>query len=414
MEREVKKIGVLGASFNPPTRGHEDIVNQALAEFDEILLVPSIAHPFGKKTIALNDRLAMLKLFIAPWQANEKNGVKIFNIEPVIQKKNPQQNKIYTYDVLSAIESYYHSQHEAVRLQFIVGPDNADPTVWQKFYRYEEIEKRWGIWVAKEKLPIHSTMVRDFIAKSNVAQEKLKTDLRQWVSEPIADYIIEHHLYHRSRKNSIKISPTVTITLVIFSIVQGELAVLIEEKSLPVTMIDPEIDSSLEQAAQRLFKEYMAVETPYLEQVQTIGFDNRIPEEWSVTINYYSLISNVNRNTSWVKLSDLATHELVFDHRAIIMTCLQRFQNKSLYTSLPIFLLPAEFTLTELQRTYETVLGFKMEKKSFRRRLLDAGFLEETGNIRRASHRPAQLYRLAHPQPYFFARIIEGVREGRL
>ena len=39
------KIGVLGASFNPPTRGHEDVVNQALLDFDEVLLVPSILHP---------------------------------------------------------------------------------------------------------------------------------------------------------------------------------------------------------------------------------------------------------------------------------------------------------------------------------------------------------------------------------
>lgn len=409
MEKKVKKIGVLGASFNPPTRGHEDVLKQALIEFDEILLVPSIAHPFEKKAIALGDRLAMLELFIAPWQTNDKKVIKIFNIEPVIQANNPQQNKVYTFDVLSAIESYYHSQNEAVRLQFIVGPDNASPLVWQKFYRHEEIEKRWGIWVAKEQLPIHSTMVRDFIAKSMLNQNQLKTALQQWVSEPIANYIIQHDLYKKT--------PTLTITLVIFSIIQGELAVLIEEKSLPVTAIDPTIDSSLEQAAQRLFKQCLDTQALYLEQVQTIGFDNRIPGEWSVTVNYYglttSLACHADLKKQWIKLSDLAMCDLILDHQAIIQACLRRFQNKSLYTSLPIFLLPVEFTLTELQRTYETVLGFKMEKKSFRRRLLDAGFLEETGNIRRASHRPAQLYRLAHPQPYFFARIIEGVREGR-
>lgn len=406
------RIGVFGASFNPPTRGHEDVINQALSDFDEILLVPSIAHPFEKKSISLTDRLAMLELFIAPWEKKKPSVVKIVNIEPQIQAKQSHKDKVYTFDVLSEIQS----QQKKCKLSFIIGPDNADPEVWKKFYRYEDIEKQWGIWVAKENFPIHSTMVRNMIAESTGDKNKLEASLTQWVSEPIAHYIIQHHLYEN------KSTLTLTITLVIFSITSEGLMVMIEENknfpeqySLPVTAIEPTVDGSLEQAAKRLFKEQLEIDTPYLEQVETIGFYDRVPGEWSVTVNYYGLIHSLagNQEKEWVKLSDLINTNFALDHRVIIESCLQRFQNKSLYTSLPIFLLPAEFTLTELQRTYETVLGFKMEKKSFRRRLLDAGFLEETGNIRRASHRPAQLYRLAHPKPYFFPRIIEGVREGR-
>lgn len=409
------RIGVFGASFNPPTRGHEDVINQALSHFDEILLVPSIAHPFEKKSISLADRLVMLELFIAPWEKKKPGVVKILNIEPMIQAKQLHKDKVgrvYTFDVLSEIQL----QRKKAKLSFILGPDNANPEIWKKFYRYQDIEKQWGVWVAKENLPIHSTVVRNVVAVSTADKNKLEASLIQWVSEPIAHYIIQHHLYEN------KSVPTLTITLVIFSITSEGLMVMVEENKnfpeqycLPVTTIEPTVDGSLEQAAKRLFKEQLEVETSYFEQVETIGFYDRVPGEWSVTVNYYSLIHSLagNQEKKWVKLSDLMNTHFALDHRSIIESCLQRFQNKSLYTSLPIFLLPAEFTLTELQRTYETVLGFKMEKKSFRRRLLDAGFLEETGNIRRASHRPAQLYRLAHPRPYFFPRIIEGVREGR-
>lgn len=223
------------------------------------------------------------------------------------------------------------------------------------------------------------------------------------------------------------VDPILSITVVVFSIVEDTLTVMMQKPlgeikttwSLLEDNIKPALDSRLDHAVKRIFKNQMGMETLYLEQVETIGNDYRVPQRWSVSVNYYCLVSQSDiafnqpgENRKWIPISDLPDAPIAFDHREIIESCLQRFQNKSLYTSLPIFLLPKEFTLTELQKTYEIVLGFKVEKKSFRRRLLDAGFLEETGNIRRASHRPAQLYRLAHPQPYFFPRIIEGVRHS--
>lgn len=218
--------------------------------------------------------------------------------------------------------------------------------------------------------------------------------------------------------------PSLSITMVFFSLINEQLNIMLDIKqnkwSLPEEHVNTELDHSLEQTVKRVFKQRMGKDTPYLEQVETLGNKHRIPHSWSVTINYYCLVSQsdtpenwASDKAKWIPYADLNEADIAFDHRDVIESCLQRFQNKSLYTSLPIFLLPQEFTLTELQKTYEIVLGFKIEKKSFRRRLLDAGFLEETGNIRRASHRPALLYRLAHPQPYFFPRIIEGVRENR-
>lgn len=214
--------------------------------------------------------------------------------------------------------------------------------------------------------------------------------------------------------------PILTVAIVVFSLINDKLSVLVEKTQLPEDIINYKRDKTLESTVRRVLKERLGIETPYIEQVQTIGSHGRLPNQWSVCINYYCLVSHANvqihsssNGVRWLSLEKLNQSKLDYDHNDIIEACLHRLQNKSLYTSLPIFLLPEEFTLTELQKTYEIVLGFKVEKKSFRRRLLDAGFLKETGNIRRASHRPAQLYCLAQVQPYFFARIIEGVRESK-
>lgn len=218
-----------------------------------------------------------------------------------------------------------------------------------------------------------------------------------------------------------------TLDLVVFALYKQELCFLTLKRkeppfedvwSLPATQIDPIVDEDLEHAAKRLLKKLTGLDAPYLEQVQTLGNKDRDPRGWAVTVVYYSLISCqhidvVQNDPSLCWMPVKKQKQLAFDHSFIVESCLQRLHNKCLYTSLPIFLLEEEFTLTDLQKIYEVILGFKMEKKSFRRRLLDAGFLKETGNIRRANHRPAQMYRLSHKHPYFFARIIEGARESK-
>jgi hypothetical protein len=67
--------------------------------------------------------------------------------------------------------------------------------------------------------------------------------------------------------------------------------------------------------------------------------------------------------------------------------------------------LPREFTLTELQRTYEIVLGRSLAKSAFRTRVLAADLARAVGRTRHGPDRPAQMYRLRNPrEPVFFAR----------
>ena len=95
----------------------------------------------------------------------------------------------------------------------------------------------------------------------------------------------------------------------------------------------------------------------------------------------------------WQAVADLP--ELAFDHAEIVRYALQRLRYKLEYTSVGFELLPNEFTLTELQTAYEIVLGEKLDKRNFRRRILEAGILSETTRYRESEGqgRPARLYR---------------------
>lgn len=195
----MQRIGVMGASFNPPTRGHVSVILQAYNDFDDILLVPSLLHAFQKNLSPIEHRLRMLHLMVEnELSAREKQRVTIFNIEPTLLSANPNATSIYTFDVLTAIEHFYQKQNVPCEIRFIVGPDLAAPAMWHKFYRYQEIEQRWPLYVVKEKLPIHSTMVRDIVSKISPSNAIQKMQLSELVGDSIADYILAHHLYQDS------------------------------------------------------------------------------------------------------------------------------------------------------------------------------------------------------------------------
>ncbi len=72
---------------------------------------------------------------------------------------------------------------------------------------------------------------------------------------------------------------------------------------------------------------------------------------------------------------------------------LGRLRCKLEYTGAGFHLMPEKFTLSELQTLYETVLGEKLDKRNFRRKVLQSNILEEAGGFRVGDGRPAKLYR---------------------
>ena len=83
-----------------------------------------------------------------------------------------------------------------------------------------------------------------------------------------------------------------------------------------------------------------------------------------------------------------------FDHRRILATAIGRVRAKIKYRPVIFELMPDEFTLFELQRTVEAILGPHLHKQNFRRLVESAGLVEPTGEVRtRTGGRPAKLYR---------------------
>jgi len=223
--------------------------------------------------------------------------------------------------------------------------------------------------------------------------------------------------------------PLATVDVVTFGIQDGLLKVLLVQRpraadepfpglwALPGGFLDTGSDADLESCAKRKLREKTAVEASYLEQLGSWGSATRDPRGWSATHVYFALMRADNLiiraggnadDTRWFPIEGNRVKEkLAFDHIDILKAAVSRLRNKVEYTSLPAFLMPQEFTLTELQSIYEVLLGRPVEKKSFRTRILATDLLEEVNRFKMGANRPAQLYRLRNPRrPVFFSRAL--------
>ncbi len=84
---------------------------------------------------------------------------------------------------------------------------------------------------------------------------------------------------------------------------------------------------------------------------------------------------------------------LAFDHDELLAAAVASLRNKVERHALPLHLLPEKFTLTDLQRTCEAILGWELDKSVFRRRLKGSEDLVELGEFERGAKRPAQLWK---------------------
>jgi hypothetical protein len=101
--------------------------------------------------------------------------------------------------------------------------------------------------------------------------------------------------------------------------------------------------------------------------------------------------------------------EMRFDHRRILATAIGRLRAKIKYRPVIFELMADEFTLYELQKTVEAILGPHLHKQNFRRLVEGAGLVEPTGEVRaETGGRPARLYRFR--REVLIERPAPGVR----
>lgn len=197
----------------------------------------------------------------------------------------------------------------------------------------------------------------------------------------------------------------VTVDIVIFTIRDSRLKVLLIKRGIPPFKDCYAVpggfvleDESLDAAALRELKEEAGVADVYLEQLYSFGDPKRDPRGRVVTVAYYALIPTGHEvkagsdasSAEWRDAGDLP--KLAFDHRQIVDYAVERLRNKLEYTTAGFTLLPEQFTLSELQGVYEAILGKKLDKRNFRKKLELLGVLKPSSAWRKTGRKPARLY----------------------
>lgn len=208
-----------------------------------------------------------------------------------------------------------------------------------------------------------------------------------------------------------RLYPIVNTDVALFTLADSQLRVLLIQRAnnpapkgwaLPGGMLNPEIDNSLDDTALRILASKTRVALPHLEQVATYSGPDRDPRGWSVSTLYYALLPSdkvpavAGDKTEAIEWCDPERpgHRLSFDHAAMLSQALTTLRDKVGRGALPLHLLPRQFTITELQRACEAILGRELDKGAFRRQLKTSADLEIIdGEFVRGAQRPAQLYR---------------------
>jgi 8-oxo-dGTP diphosphatase len=227
-----------------------------------------------------------------------------------------------------------------------------------------------------------------------------------------------------SSKNNLELNPRISVDCVIFGFDLNQLKVLVIERSisdsekqiltLPGDLIYE--GENLDIAANRVLFELTGLQTIFLEQVGAFGDTDRLnkeadkkwlravreePDARVITIAYFSLVniheyapqaSSFAKSAAWIPLNEI--DELAFDHSDILQTALKKLKNKIRIQPLGFNLLPEKFTLSQLQKLYEAILGRELDKRNFRRKMLKLQLVEMLEERQeKVPHKPSQYFK---------------------
>lgn len=207
----------------------------------------------------------------------------------------------------------------------------------------------------------------------------------------------------------------VTVDLVLMTVADGVLSVLLQRRTdepyanhlaLPGGFVG--IEEALDQSARRVLADKAGLNdqnTAWLEQLYTFGDPKRDPRMRTISVAYFALLPHALLEGAVASKADLALCQvtdpgelLAFDHATIIASTHERLRGKLDYVPIAFALLPALFTLRELQTVHEAITGTTFNKPAFRRRMLDTGWIEPTGQRESdTAFRPAELYKMSRP-----------------
>jgi 8-oxo-dGTP diphosphatase len=203
--------------------------------------------------------------------------------------------------------------------------------------------------------------------------------------------------------------PAVATDIAVFTLRGGALHVLLIERgaepfrgawALPGGFLQP--DEELDACARRELKEETGVDAELLLPFGNFSAPDRDPRERVISVAYLALMPSDElklaaatdaAQAKWFAVSRLPP--LAFDHDRILKQALAVLAGHARRVS-PLFaLLPARFTLSQLQAAYEAVTGEPAEKRNFRKMVATLDCVRETEAFTHGSHRPARLYEAA-------------------
>src|SRR5580704_2582234 len=140
-------------------------------------------------------------------------------------------------------------------------------------------------------------------------------------------------------------------------------------------------DESLEKASDRILKQLTGLEGVYLEQLKTFGDPERDPVERTISVGFFALIDihkyekqiSEDYHAEWFLLNEKPV--LIFDHDRMVEEALQKLRYKAALHPILFELLPAKFTIPQLQNLYQEVYDTQFDNRNFSRKVLSTGLL---------------------------------------
>lgn len=156
----------------------------------------------------------------------------------------------------------------------------------------------------------------------------------------------------------------------------------------------------MDDAAKRVLAELTGLTDVFMEQVGTFGQIERDPGERVISTAYYALI-NIKEydrqlveehNAHWISINEIP--DLLFDHEEMVSMARKAMKLQAAIRPICFHLLPEHFTLTQLQNLYEAINGDPVDKRNFRKRVAELGYVEKTKLIDKlTSRRGSALYK---------------------
>lgn len=218
-------------------------------------------------------------------------------------------------------------------------------------------------------------------------------------------------------RKSIK-GPAVAVDTVVFGIDSGMLVVLLlkigsgpykNKWSLPGGLV--RLAETPDDAATRVLKDKTNIQKGHIEQLYTFGDLDRDVRGQIISVAYLLLVGDVKKfkvrttdfytDISWVSIKNLPA--MAFDHTKIIEVAHSRLKSKIVYSNIAYSLLPPKFTLSELQKVYEIILGESVDKRNFRKKIAAFGMVEPVDEKRMGAFRPAELYKFKKNELVYFS-----------